>query len=462
MCAWGTALSLGPHINYPAVADRTVRAHAAAQRALRLAGSASPLERALIEAMTQRYSDPAPADAAGQAKLDQAYAEAMHDVLRRFPDNPDVNVLTAEAVMDVHPWDLYASDGTPKPWTPEIVATLERALAKSPDHVGANHLYIHAVEASKSPGRALASAKRLESASPGEPHLVHMPAHIYHRVGMFDRSCEANRRAILADDRYRHAVNPQGFYLMYSAHNHQFLMWSCWMSGRFEESLREARVALDVFPLDMLRQMPGFDYAIAYPAWTFVRFGRWQDVLNEPSPPSDFAYARGAWHAARAVAEASLGRVNEATADRDSAVALAAALPAEALEGLNSAKSLMAIAVDLATGVIAAKQGDIDGAVKALSRAAAAEDQLRYNEPSDWYLPVRHALGSVLLGAGRAQEAQKVYEEDLARCPGNGWALTGLAQSLRAQKKGKQAAAAEARATKAWQDADVKIAASWL
>jgi tetratricopeptide (TPR) repeat protein len=461
MCAWGTAFSLGPHINLAGLPERTVKANAAVRRAQRLAGNAAPLERALIDAMAKRYSDPAPTDAAGQAKLDQAYAEAMHEVLSHYPDNPDVCVLWAEAAMDVHPWDLYTPDGQPKAWTPEIVATLEKALAEAPDHVGANHLYIHAVEASTSPGRALASAKRLESASPGEPHLVHMPAHIYHRLGRFDQSAEVNRRAIVADDQYRKTMNPQGFYLMYAAHNHQFLMWSCWMAGRYEESLREARAIPDIFPLDMLRQMPGNDYAIVYPSWTFVRFGHWQEVLDEPSPPSDFAYARGVWHAARAIAEAELGRLAEAAADRDSAASLASALPADALEALNSAKTLMGIATDMATGVIAAKQGDTDMAVKTLEGAVAAEDQLRYNEPSDWYIPVRHVLGAVLLAAGRAADAQQVYERDLERNVGNAWALAGLAQSLRAQRKGKQATVAEARALKASKDADVKIAASW-
>ena len=364
--------------------------------------------------------------------------------------------------MDVHPWDLYTPAGEPKPWTPEIVATLEKALTIAPAHIGANHLYVHAVEASKSPQRAMAAAKRLEGASPGEPHLVHMPSHIYQRVGMYDRSSETNRRAIVADDQYRKAVNPQGFYLMYSAHNHQFLMSSCWMSGRYEEALREARAVLDIFPLDMLRQMPGFDMAMGYPVWTFVRFGRWQEVLNEPSPPGDFAYARGVWHAARAIAEASLGHFADAAADRDSAAALAAALPPQAPEGLNSAATLMSIATDMASGMIAAKQGDVDGAVKLLTHAIATEDELRYDEPSDWYLPTRHALGAVLLEAGRPLEAQRVYQQDLEHNPANGWALTGLARSLRAQHKGKEATVAEARALRAWKSADTKIAASWF
>ena len=460
MCAWGTAFSLGPHINLPALPERTVKAYAAAQRAQRLTANASPRERALIEAIGKRYSDPAPSDAAGQTRLDSTYSAAMHDVLRQFPDDADVNVLCAESAMDVHPWDLYTPESQPKPWTADIVATLEKAMALSPNHAGANHLYIHAVEASTDPGRALVAAKRLESLSPGEGHLVHMPAHIYHRIGQFDRSCEVNRKAVLADERYRKAVNPQGFYLMYSAHNHQFLMWSCWMAGRYEESLRESRAMLDVMPLDMLRQIPGFDFVVAYPTWTFVRFGRWQDVLNEPSPPVDFAYARATWHVARAIAEAELGRFADASADHDSAVALAAVLPAEAIEGLNSATSLMSIGTDFATGMIQARQGDVDAAVRTLTRAALAEDQLRYDEPADWYVPVRHALGAVLLKAGRPAEAQKVYEQDLARNPGNGWSFTGLAKSLKAQRKSKDATLAEARALKAFKDADTKLAGS--
>lgn len=462
MCAWGTAFSLGPHINLPGLPERTVKANAAALRAQRLVANASPRERALIEAIGKRYSDPAPIDPAGQARLDSSYSAAMHDVLAHYPDDPDINVLWAESAMDVHPWDLYTPDRQPKPWTAEVVAALEKALAKAPNHVGANHFYIHAVEASANPGRALEAAKRIESMSPGEGHLVHMPAHIYHRVGQFDRSCEVNRKAVLADERYRKAVNPQGFYLMYSAHNHQFLMWSCWMAGRYEEALREARGTLDVMPLDMLRQIPGSDYTIVYPAWTFVRFGRWQDVLNEPSPPSDFAYARGTWHAARAVAEAELGRLGEAAADRDSAAAMAAVLPAEAPEALNGARTLMSIATDFATGVIAWKQGDTETAVRTLSHAVATEDQLRYDEPSDWYVPVRHVLGAVLLAAGRAAEAQQVYTKDLERNPGNGWALSGLARSLKAQHKGKEATVAEAKAIKALKDADVKIEGSWF
>ena len=462
MCAWGTAFSLGPHINLPALPERTVKANAAAQRAVKLEAGASPLEKSLIEAMAKRYADPAPTRPEDQSKLDQAYADAMHDVMTQNPDNMDVAVLWVESAMDLHPWDLYTPDGEPKPWTGEIVTTLEKVLAKKPDHMGANHFYIHAVEASQHPERALASAKRLETASPGDGHIVHMPSHIYKRVGRYDASADMNRRAIAVDDRYRAAVNPQGFYLMYVAHNHQFLMASCWMQGRAEEALKESRRVTEIMPLDMLRQMPGFDLVLDYPSWTQVRFGRWNDVLQEPSPPSDFAYARAVWHAARAIAHASLGHADSAAADRDSMGALAAALPDEATEGLNPAKSLLAIAASLVHGLMASKAGDVAGAVKSLTAAVATEDQLRYDEPSDWFFPARHALGAVLLDAGRAAEAQAVYEADLKRNPENGWALTGLAKSLSAQKKTKEATAVANRAARAWKDADMKIATSWL
>jgi len=461
MCAWGTALSLGPHINLPALPDRTVKANAAAQRAQKLAASASPYEQALIAAMVTRYSDPAPTTPDAQARLDSTYAAAMHGVMQKFPDRLDAKVLWAEAEMDVHPWDYYSVEGEPRPWTPEIVSTLEAVLAKAPDHVQANHLYIHAVEASKHPERGLRSAERLEGVAPGDGHLVHMPSHIYKRIGRYDTSAETNRRAIKADDRYRAAVNPQGFYLMYVAHNHQFLMASCWMNGRYEEAIKEARAVTNVMPLDMLRQMPGYDLIVAYPVWTLARFGRWQDVLQEPLPPSDFAYACAVTHAARAMAHASLGHMTDAAAERDSMEAIVSHVPAEATEGLNSAKQLLSIASGLVDGVIAAKAGKTDQAIVFLTAAVQAEDQLRYDEPSDWYFPARHALGDVLLNAGHAKEARAVYEADLARNPDNGWSLTGLAKSMRALKD-KDASAAETRAEKAWKNADQKIAASWL
>ncbi len=460
MCAWGTAFSLGPHINLPALPDRTVKANAAAQRAVALMSTATPLEKELIQAMSRRYSDPAPTTPDVQARLDQGYSAAMHEVMQHHPGNVDVAVLWVESAMDVHPWDLYTPDGQAKPWTPEIVSTLEAVLQKAPNHVGANHFYIHAVEASTHPERALAAAKRLGPMAPGDGHLVHMPSHIYERCGMYDQSAEWNRKAIQADDKYRTAVNPQGFYLMYVAHNHQFLMAACQMQGRAEEALAQARAVEEVVPLDMLRQMPGFDLVIEYPAWTMVRFGKWNDVLNEPAPPQDFAYAKAVWHAARSVANSALGKLDAAQAERDSLTSIAAAVPAEQTEGLNPAKTLLSIATNLANGELEAKRGNTDAAVTALQEAVKLEDGLRYDEPSDWYFPVRHVLGDVLLQAGRPADAQAVYEADLQHNRDNGWALTGLAKSLTAQNKAKDASDANARAAKAWKDADTKVTAS--
>jgi tetratricopeptide (TPR) repeat protein len=292
--------------------------------------------------------------------------------------------------------------------------------------------------------------------------MVHMPSHIYLRLGDYERSAECNRRAIRADDAYRARANPQGFYLMYVAHNHQFLMASCWMMGRREEALREARATLDVVPVDMLRQMPGFDLVLGYPAWTHLRFGRWDEVLAEPPPPPDFAYAAGAWRAARGLALLALGRPDEAAAERDSLLEIRKIVPAGTVEGLNDAHVLLDIANGMLSGAIAAKRGQVDEGVKLMAAAAAAEDGLRYNEPRDWYVPVRHLLGSVLLAADRPAEAQKVYETDLDRNPENAWALAGLVRSLRAQGQAKPAAAAEARVARAAKSADVRITASWM
>jgi tetratricopeptide (TPR) repeat protein len=458
MCAWGVAMSLGPHINLAAQPERTKAGHEAAEHAAALiagAAGASPVEKALIAAVTRRFADPPPSDPAVQAGLDKAYADAMREVARQFPDDLDAAALAAEAMMDLRPWDLWTKDGKPQPGTDEIVATLERVLAKNPDHPGANHYYIHAVEASPHPEKALASADRIATLIPGAAHIVHMPSHIYARVGRWEDASEANRKAIAVDQSYLAKAGPLGFYFMYSAHNYQFLWSTALMEGRSAEALANARAMVAQVPVEMLRQMPGFDFAYGYPAWTLVRAERWDDILKEPAPPEGFPYAEGVWHAARGLAFTGLGRLDEAAAEHAKVQALAAALPLEAIEGLNSARSLLAIAEGILAGRLAAKRGHVDEAVLHLQDAVETEDNLRYNEPPDWYTPVRQDLGAVLQAAGRAAAAQKVWEEDLERHPHNGWSLTGLAASLRAQKKDKEAAAVGAEAAKAWEKADV-------
>lgn len=456
MCFWGVGMSLGPHINLPGQPDRTRPAYRAAQKALSLSGRSTTVERALIEALARRYSDPPPADAAAQAALDRAYADAMREVARRFPDDLDVAALSAEAMMNLRPWDLWTLDGKPQPGTEEIVATLERVLAKDPSHPGANHYYIHAMEASPRPEKALAAADRIGALVPGAAHMVHMPSHIYARTGRWEDASEANRKAIEVDRRYLAGAGPLGFYFMYAAHNFQFLWFTALMQGRSAEALENARAVVAQAPVEMLRQMPGYDFLLEYPVWTLVRFGRWEEVLAEPAPPLGFPYARAVWHGARGTALAALGKVDEAAAERDRMASAAATVPPEALQGLNPARTLLAVAEGILAGRIAARRGRIDEAVRRLEEAVRAEDSLRYNEPPDWYYPARQELGAVLNAAGRAADAQKVWEEDLRRNPENGWSLSGLAESLRRQKRDREAAAVQARFEKAWARADVR------
>jgi hypothetical protein len=458
MCAWGTAMSLGPHVNFGATPERTVQAHRAAERARQRMGKASPVEQALIEAVARRYSDPAPTNPGDQRKLDQAYADAMRDVAKRFPDDADVATLYADALMNLQPWDNWSQDGKPRNATLEILDVLERTIARAPQHPGANHMYIHMVEAGPHPEKGLPSAHKLESMVPGQGHMVHMPGHIYMRLGRYAESSATNRRAIAADDRYREQVHPQGFYNMYMAHNHQFVMVGCWFEGRYQEAVREAGLTAAGLPVEMMRTMPGTDYALIYPIWTQVRFSKWSEVLAEPRVPDGFPYPSALWHAARALAYAARGKLDLAQSERDSLERYAGLLPEDAAEGLNPSRTLAGIARDVVDGTIAAERGQVDAAVAKLQAAVAAEDGLRYDEPSDWYVPVRHVLGAVLLDRQRYAAAQKVYEADLARNRENGWALKGLAKALRGQKRVKDAKAVEARLAKAWKNADAPIA----
>ncbi|MES1244527.1 MAG: tetratricopeptide repeat protein [Acidobacteriota bacterium] len=457
MCFWGIGMALGPHINLPGMPDRTKPANQAAQKALALSAGTRPAEKALIAALARRYSDPPAYTPDAQAALDTAYAEAMRGVQVQFPDDPDVSALTAEALMDLHPWDLYTVDEKPQPWTAEILGLLEGVLAKSPDHPGANHYYIHAVEGSASPDRALPSADRIARLVPGAAHMVHMPSHIYARVGRWADASESNRKAIAVDKDYLAKAQGLGFYFMYAAHNYQFLWQTAAMEGRSAEALENSRIVVEQAPLEMLRQMPGFDFALEYPIWTRIWFGQWEAALAEPGPPAEFAYANGVWHAARALALAHLGRVDEAETERVLLGQILKATPPEAPQGLNRARDLLAIAEGVVRAQMAVGLGQTDAAVKALEEAVRQEDALRYNEPPDWYFPTRHALGAALNAAGRGAEAQKVWEEALRRHPENGWALSGLAEALRLQKKEAEAAKVMERRDRAWSQADAAL-----
>jgi tetratricopeptide (TPR) repeat protein len=458
MAHWGIALVNGPHINFPLVPpDRAAKAWEAVTRATALAAGATPREQALIQALATRYANPQPAD---RAPLDEAYAAAMRAVRDLFPRDADIATLYAEALMDLHPWDLW-SGGKPRPWTPEIVAVLENTLRIDRKHPGANHLYIHAVEASPDPGKALAAARRLRRLVPDSGHLLHMPAHIFARVGDWQQGADANRDAMAADARYRQVYPRPGFYAMYMAHNAHFLAFTGMMRGRSEEALTMARRMVNEIPDEFLSEYgPVADGFLVFVPKVLMRFGRWQEILDEPKPRGDLPYSHAMWRWSRAVALTALDRLPEAKAERDLFLAAREKVPADAFFGNNSTSNLLDIAVRVLDGEMLAQEGKLDPAIEVLREAVRQEDQLRYDEPPDWIQPVRHTLGAVLLRAGRAVEAEEVYRADLAIWPENGWSLMGLRDALRAEGREREARSVDARLRKAWATADVKPAAS--
>jgi tetratricopeptide (TPR) repeat protein len=461
ICLWGAALTLGPNINLPALPERAEAAWTLVQKARAVAAGAQPVERDLIAALARRYTHPPPTEPEAQRALDTAYANAMRDVVRRFPADPDVATLFAEAMMDLRPWELWTPGGEPEPGTKEILATLERVLRSHPNHPGANHYFIHAVEASPHPELALPSAARLPGLVPGAGHLVHMPSHVYMRTGQYAAASEANRQAIAADATYAASHHDRPIYAMYVAHNFQFLWATTMMEGRSAECLQAARDMIARVPFEMFKEMPGFEYLLAYPVVALARFGRWKDVLQEPMPAADFPTAQGLWHQARGLALVRTGDLITAAAGELSALeAIRQRTPATAKVSMNAAQEVLSIAAGVLGAELALARRDTETAVRQLEQAVQAEDALRYDEPPDWGYPVRHHLGVALLTAGRPVQAEAVYRADLKHHPNNGWALFGLAKSLTAQGKGAQAAEARAAFDVAWKRADVELTAS--
>ncbi len=460
MAWWGVAYANGPHINNPAMApEQSAAAWEALGRARALVGGASEREAALIEALTARYADPPPAD---RAPLDEAFAEAMRRAWARYPDDADIGALCAEALMDVHPWDLWTQSGEAQPWTGEIVEILEEVMRRAPNHPLANHLYIHAVEASPAPERAVPAADRLPRLVPGAGHLVHMPAHIYSRVGRWADAAQANVRAIEVDRRYRARAPRQNFYAFYMAHNHHFLSWAAMMEGRSEAAIAAARDMIAGMPPEFMKESAFFaDGFMTIALEALMRFGRWEEILAEPAPPDYLPITAAHRRFARGVAYAATGRVAEAKAEQAAFEEAAAKVTEEMIVGNNPARHVLSIARHQLAGEIAYREGRTDDAVAALREAVRLEDALKYNEAPDWIQPVRHTLGGVLLGAGRIAEAEEVYRADLVKNPENGWALYGLARCLRARGAdagaGAEARAVEARFKKAWRRADVTL-----
>jgi tetratricopeptide (TPR) repeat protein len=450
MCYWGKALALGPNINAPMDSASGVQAYAAVQRALAASG-ASGRERALIRALATRYAPAPPTDRAG---LDSAYARAMRDVVRSYPNDLDAATLYAESLMDLSPWNYWTSAAAPRPDTPEILVHLERVLAANRDHPGACHYYIHAVEAAH-PDRAVACAERLAALMPAAGHLVHMPAHIYIRVGRWNDAITANQHAVHADESYIADQRVKGFYTVaYYPHNYHFLAFASTMAGRSASAVEAARAAAAKIPADVARGVPELQLLIAYPHLTLATFGRWNDVLNKPLPPADLRVATGlAWYA-RGVALAAKRQWAAAAAARDTVRQIWARTTHPV------AKTVLEIAAHALAGEIASRRGRAEESVEHFRAAMALEDGLMYMEPPHWHYPIRHSLAAALLATGRAAEAENLYREDLKRFPENGWSLFGLSRSLAMQGRSQEAEAVKRRFERAWQHADVALTAS--
>jgi tetratricopeptide (TPR) repeat protein len=455
MCAWGVAYALGPNYNVPMLPDRFALAWDALGKARALASKSPPVERALIEALATRYRGPEPHAADQQAPLDAAYANAMRVVAKQFPADDDVQVLAAEALMDLRPWKLWNNDGTPAAGTQEIVTLLETVLARSPDHPGANHYYIHAIEASPHPERGLAAARRLPALMPDAGHTVHMPSHIYQRVGMYAEASQTNRAAIDVDRAYLAKTKPPGYYPMYIGHNYGFLAYSAAMEGRSAEAIEAARMSAKAIPPQMLAMMPGMDFFPAEPLLVMVRFGKWDDLLAEPRPDARYHALTGLWLHAHGMALAAKGQLPQAQADLSELQTLISTVPAAEQASHNTTREVLAVGAKVLEARIAEARKDPQ-ALDLWAQAVALEDNLAYAEPADWFYPIRHFQGAALFAAGKPAEAEAVYRADLTRHPNNGWALSGLAQSLRAQGRTQQAQQVDRELDVAWARADIK------
>src|SRR6267378_7092802 len=441
MAHWGVALACGPHINFPVVpppaAELAWKELALAQEHV---AHTSAVEQALIEALSHRYADPQPED---RGPLDQAYADAMRSAWKAHSDDPDVGALFAEAMMDLRPWDQWTHEGQPQSGTDEILATLEQVMKLNLNHPFANHLYIHALEASPHPERALADADRMRDLQPGLAHNVHMPSHIDIRIGHWYEAIPANLKAVEADRRYRAIVGePKGLIVFYAAHNQHMLAYAAMMTGQRDLAVEQIRAMAEGMPEDELKKYAMLTEAfVAMPYEVLIRFGLWDEILAEPDHPEFMVFTRAFRHAARGIAYAANGDVKSARVEQTAFLEASKLVPAEDAFGNNSCQALLAIATPMLDGEILIREGKLDEGLSQLRTAVSAEDALRYDEPPGWILPVRHSLGANLMQAGRFAEAEQVYRDDLTRLPENGWSLFGLARSLELQQKRDEAAA---------------------
>lgn len=462
MAYWGMAYVLGPNINLPMDNSVVSTAYEAVQKAISLLDNETEREKDFIMALSERYTNDEFND---RTHLDQAYCDAMRKLSEKYPDDLDAASMFAESIMNLHPWNYWLKDGTAQTWTTEILSTLEAVLKIKPDHHGANHFYIHAVEASKDPERGLPSADRLRFLAPGAGHLVHMPAHIYIRTGKYHEGTLANIRAVKSDEEYLNQCNQQGFYpLAYYPHNYHFLFATATLEGDSKTAI-EAALKTAQKPPDSLLDLCGFQtlqHFMVIPLYAFVTFGKWDEILNYAVPPDNRPYTKGVWHYARGMA--FLGKNNLTDAEAELA-ALELLKNNQVVENLiiwdiNSAGILLKVGYEVLSGELAARKGEYDIAIGHLQKAVELENDLNYDEPPTWFYPVRHNLGAVLLEAGKYLDAQKVYEEDLHEFPEKGWALFGLHSALLKQNKTDEAKKVEIRFNKAWKHADIVLTSS--
>jgi tetratricopeptide (TPR) repeat protein len=450
MAYWGIAEAVGPNYNDPASEDRFKQAHEAIQKAVDLKNNASPSEQAYIAAMALRF----PADPKSDLrKAAEQYHDAMREVVKAYPDDLDAATLFAESGMDLRPWGLWHKDGTPEEGTEEIVATLESVIKRDPNHMGAVHYYIHAVEASNSPERALAGANRLAAMAPAAGHIVHMPAHVYIRTGDYVAAVKTNQDAAAVDRAYIKSSGAQGIYpMMYYSHNLHFIAMCSAMNGNYTEAIKAAdMLAAHVGPA--VKAMPPLEGFMTIPMAVNVRFHKWDAILASKAPDPEMKTATVFWHFARGMAFAAKGKTSAAEAEHKIVSDAEKATPDDVIFAMpinNKAKDIMKIAEDVLGAQIALSKKDNAAAVSLLREAVAVQDTLKYGEPPDWFFPVRESLGGVLLMSGDSKGAEQVFREDLEKNPRNPRSLFGLHQALKAQNRTYDAGFVEKQFQNSW------------